>query len=71
MTRALPTRRSPKESDAGSVKSFGSSAAGMFTNPAPWSSAEASCVRAVFPQALPAVDINADFTWRTFQSRWR
>src|SRR5437868_3867538 len=51
------------DSDCGSVKIFGSSAASAFARPAPSSSTGASCVRAVFPHALPAVDISADFTW--------
>ena len=42
------------------MKSLGLSARGTLTSPAPSSSTEASCVRAVSAQAAPAVDINAD-----------
>ena len=63
---------SPKDSEPGSVKISGLSAAWTFTSPAPSSSTDASCVRALFPQAAPAVDISADFICRTDQSgcRW-
>ncbi len=61
---ALADRRRPNESDAGSVKIFGSAAPGSDTSPAPSSSTDASAVRAVSPQAGPAVDISADFTCR-------
>jgi hypothetical protein len=51
------------DSDCGSVKIFGSSAAETFASPAPSRSTGASFVRAVSPQAAPAVDIRADLTW--------
>ena len=50
------------ESDCGSVNTFGSSAVSTLVSPAPSSSTGASCVRAVSPQAGPAVDISADLT---------
>jgi len=59
------------ESDCGSVKIFGSSAARTFVSPAPPSSTGASCVRAVSPHAGPAVVISADFTWYGVQPGWR
>ncbi len=52
----------PNDSDCGAVKIFGSSAVRTFASPAPSSSTDASCVRAVLPHAGPAVPISADLT---------
>ena len=43
------TSRSPSDSEAGSVNSFGSAARGRFASPPPSSSTDASIVRAVSP----------------------
>ncbi len=56
------TLRSPKDSEAGSVKIFGSSADCTLTRPPPARSTEASAVRSVFPHAGPADDTSADLT---------
>src|SRR5262249_40560032 len=48
------------ESDCGAVNTFGSSAAPTSASPAPSSSTDAPCVRAVPPQAARAVAISAD-----------
>ena len=61
--RAVPVAsRKPYESEAGSAKSLGSFAAATLIRPPPSSKTDASCVRAVFPQAGPAVVIRADLT---------
>ncbi len=59
---ALAVFRKPNESELGLAKSFGLFAVATLTRPAPSSSTEASCVRAVLPQAGPAVVIRADLT---------
>ena len=61
----------PKESEAGSLNSFGSSAACTLISPLPSRSTDASCVRNVSPQAGPAVDMSADFTCSGDQLGWR
>src|SRR6266511_2423211 len=60
--RAAPwfTLRSPNESDAGSVKTSGSSAASTLARPAPASVTGATTVLDVFSHAGPAVVIRAD-----------
>ena len=62
---------SPNESEAGSLKMRGSSAAWTLISPAPSSSTEASFVRNVSPQAGPAVDMSADLTCAGDQLGWR
>ena len=56
--------------ETGSVKSRGSAARGRLTRPPPSSSTDASLVRAVSPQAGPAVETRADLTWRGDHDGW-
>src|SRR3954454_110629 len=55
------------ESDCGSVKISGLLADATSVSPEPSRSTDASCVRAVFCHAAPAVDMSADLTWATLQ----
>ena len=66
------TSRYPNESDCGSVKTRGRSAAPTLTSPAPSTSTEDSWVSAESANAGPAVDISADFICFAFHSgcRW-
>src|SRR5262245_3762596 len=61
----------PKESDCGSVKISGTSAAGTEARPAPSTSTDASWVLLVSANAGPAVDMSADFTCSGVQAGWR
>ena len=61
------TFRSAKESDTGSVKSFGSFAATTLISPEPAVSTGAATVRAVSAQAVAALDTSADLTWMGVQ----
>ena len=57
-----PATRYPKDSDCGSVKMSGRSAAPTRTSPAPSTMTDASCVSAVSAHEGPAVDMSADLT---------
>src|SRR5262245_64297295 len=56
----LVTGRSPNDSDCGSEKNSGESAAARFASPAPWMSTDDSDVRLESAHAGPAVDMSAD-----------
>src|SRR5262249_27200080 len=66
-----PATRYPKESDCGSVKTSGLSAAPTFTRPAPSTMTDASCVNAVSAHDGPAVDMSADFICCGVHVGWR